>query len=83
MSGRTVSTPYETRGKNLDALVYSAEAGSAWSQLYPDYTVAIPLPDLLAVPLGYAMARGDRETADFVSGWIDLKKERRNHPDSL
>ena len=59
---------------DLDALVYSAEAGSAWSLIYPAYTVAIPQPDVLSVPLAYAMARGDRELADFVNTWIDLKK---------
>lgn len=62
---------------DLDALVYSAEAGSAWSLVYPAYTVAIPQPDVLSLPLAYAMARGDRELVDFVNAWIDLKKKDR------
>lgn len=62
---------------DLDALVYSAEAGSAWSLVYPEYTVAIPRPDVLSVPLAYAMARGDRTLVDFVNTWIDLKKKDR------
>ena len=49
---------FEPRGEELDALVFSAEAGSAWSLLYPAYTVAIPQPDVLAVPLAYPMPRG-------------------------
>jgi Na+/H+-dicarboxylate symporter/ABC-type amino acid transport substrate-binding protein len=60
---------------DLDAFVYSAEAGSAWSLIYPEYTVAVPQPDVLRVPLAYAMPRGDRELADFVNNWIDLKKK--------
>jgi Na+/H+-dicarboxylate symporter len=60
---------------DLDALVYSAEAGSAWSLIYPAYTVAIPQPDVLGLPLAYAMGRGDRELADFMNRWIDLKKK--------
>ena len=36
---------------DLDALVYSAEAGSAWTLIYPAYTVAVPQPDVLAVAL--------------------------------
>ncbi len=60
---------------DLDALVYSAEAGSAWSLVYPAYTVAIPQPDVLAVPLAYAIARGDRELGNFVDTWIDLKRK--------
>jgi ABC-type amino acid transport substrate-binding protein len=58
---------------DLDALVYSAEAGSAWTLMYPAYTVAVPQPDVLALPVAYGMARGDRELADFVNTWIDLK----------
>jgi ABC-type amino acid transport substrate-binding protein len=60
---------------DLDAMVFSAEGGSAWTLIYPAYTVAIPQPDVLRVPLAYAMARGDRELADFVNTWIELKKK--------
>jgi Na+/H+-dicarboxylate symporter/ABC-type amino acid transport substrate-binding protein len=62
---------------NLDALVYSAESGSAWTLIYPAYTVAVPQPDVLAVPLGYGLARGDRELADYVNTWIELKQKDR------
>jgi ABC-type amino acid transport substrate-binding protein len=62
---------------SLDALVYSAEAGSAWSLIYPAYTVAVPQPDVLSVPLAYAVGRGDRELAEFVNTWIELKKKDR------
>jgi ABC-type amino acid transport substrate-binding protein len=65
---------FTRKDDDLDAFVYSAEAGSAWSLIYPAYTVAIPQPDVLSLPLAYAMARGDRELADFVNTWIDLKK---------
>jgi Na+/H+-dicarboxylate symporter/ABC-type amino acid transport substrate-binding protein len=63
-----------TRGTDdLDALGYSAEKGSAWTLIYPAYSVAVPQPDVLAVPLGYGIARGDQELADLVNTWIDLK----------
>ena len=65
------------RDRGLDALVFSAEAGSAWSLLYPAYTVAIPQPDVLAVPLAYPMARGDQEFVKFIDTWIELKKQDR------
>ena len=55
--------------------MFSAESGSAWSLLYPDYAVVIPQPDVLAVPLAYPMARGDRDMVDFINAWIDLKKK--------
>jgi ABC-type amino acid transport substrate-binding protein len=68
---------FESHGEDLDALVFSAESGSAWSLLYPAYTVAIPRPDVLAVPLAYPMARGNQELANFINSWIELKKKDR------
>ena len=59
--------------KTLDAFVYSAEAGSAWTLVYPAFSVVVPLPDPVAVPLAYLMPRGDREMADYVNTWIELK----------
>jgi len=66
---------FETRGEELDAFVFSAEAGSAWTLLYPAYTVAIPQPDILAVPLAYPMAWGDPEFVSVINTWIELKKK--------
>ena len=50
---------FEQRGDELDAMVFSAEAGSAWSLRYPTYTVVIPQPDVLKAPMAYPLARGD------------------------
>ena len=58
----------------VDALVISAEAGSAWTLLYPDYTIVIPRPMTASVPLGYAVSKQSPELARFLSQWIDLKK---------
>ncbi len=73
----TLSTPrafFRWKGEALDAFLYSAEAGSAWSLLYPSYTIAVPAPDVIEAPMGFAVARGNRELADFLSAWIDLKQ---------
>ena len=66
---------FTRKTEDLDGLAYSAEAGSAWTLMYPAYSVAVPRPDVLSVPLGYGVARGDRELADFVNTWIDLKSK--------
>jgi ABC-type amino acid transport substrate-binding protein len=73
----SISEFFEGRGEELDALVYSAEAGSAWTLLYPAYTVAIPQPDVLKAPLAYPLALGDQEMVDFINLWIELKKKDR------
>jgi ABC-type amino acid transport substrate-binding protein len=55
--------------------VTSAEVGSAWTLLYPEYQVVVPKPVLSLLPLGYAVALGDTEMADFLNHWIDLKRK--------
>jgi ABC-type amino acid transport substrate-binding protein len=66
---------FDNYGDKLDAFVYSAEAGSAWSLLYPAYTVAIPQPDILTVPLAYPLPQGDPAWVNFINSWIELKKK--------
>ncbi|MCZ6874960.1 MAG: cation:dicarboxylase symporter family transporter, partial [bacterium] len=68
---------FEQHGDDLDAFVYSAEAGSAWSLLYPDYTVAIPQPDVLSAPLAYPTAQRNQGLVDFINIWIALKQKDR------
>ncbi|MCG6935787.1 MAG: cation:dicarboxylase symporter family transporter [Proteobacteria bacterium] len=60
---------------DLDALLLTAQRGSAWSLVYPDYSVVIPQPDIVNVPLAYAMDWNDHDMADFISTWIELKKK--------
>jgi ABC-type amino acid transport substrate-binding protein len=68
---------FEQRGEDLDAFVYTAEGGSAWTLLHPAYSVAIPQPDVLTIPLAYPMARGETELVNFINTWIELKKRDR------
>ena len=64
---------FESKGKTLDGFIYTAEGGSAWSLLHPEYTIVVPPPPIL-LPLTYPMARGDQELGDYVNALIDLKK---------
>lgn len=67
---------------SFDALVFSAEAGSVWSLIYPEFTVAIPYPDVLQIPLAYAFAKNDPIFKGYLDTWVDLKKKDRTF-DSL
>jgi Na+/H+-dicarboxylate symporter/ABC-type amino acid transport substrate-binding protein len=60
--------------EDLDAMFTAAEIGSAWSLMFPEYTVVVPHPDVVRTPAAYAMPRGDHELVNFVSSWIELKK---------
>jgi len=60
--------------QQLDALLWGAENGSAWSLLYPRFQAVVPLPDVVKIPVAYPVARGDKDFAEFLSQWIMLKK---------
>ncbi len=65
------------RGKypEVDALVYSTEAGSAWSMLYPEYSAVVPKGMQLKAPVGFIVPKGDIEYVQFLNTWLKLKKE--------
>ena len=56
-------------------MMYTAESGSAWTLIYPDYSVAIPHPNVVSIPVAYALPRGDTRMKAFVDGWLELKKK--------
>jgi Na+/H+-dicarboxylate symporter/ABC-type amino acid transport substrate-binding protein len=58
---------------DVDTIAISAEAGSAWTILYPRYAVAIPEPHITK-PVAIAMAQGDQQFLDFINAWLALKK---------
>lgn len=59
---------------NLDALLMSAEGGSAWTLLYPKYQVAVIKPSRYKIPAAYPVAGNDRALAELISKWIYMAK---------
>jgi ABC-type amino acid transport substrate-binding protein len=57
-----------------DAIVAAAERGSAWTLLYPKFTVVVPEPGLVKIPLAYPLAQDDEPWRDFVDLWLELKR---------
>ena len=55
----------------VDAVLFGAERGSAWTLIYPQFTVAVPLPDVRKVPLAMALPEDDPEWDEFVSTWLE------------
>ncbi len=55
---------------DLDALVYTAERGSAWTLLYPAYSVVVPEPLRHTGPLSFALPRGQEAWLDYVNTWL-------------
>ncbi|MGK7948958.1 MAG: cation:dicarboxylase symporter family transporter [Xenococcaceae cyanobacterium] len=61
-------------GKDLDALFESAEAGSAWTLLYPNFQVVTPFPRNLDLPLVYPFLGENGIFGEIVDHWIEVKK---------
>jgi Na+/H+-dicarboxylate symporter/ABC-type amino acid transport substrate-binding protein len=58
-----------------DALLFAAEIGAAYSLLYPRYTVAIPKPHVVKVPLAYALPRGATTLKNTVNAWLEMQEK--------
>jgi Na+/H+-dicarboxylate symporter/ABC-type amino acid transport substrate-binding protein len=70
-----VSTDQDPLANRPDVLALPAERGSVLSILHPEYSVVIPEPGQIKVPLAYPIARRDQEWLNFVNNWIELKKK--------
>lgn len=57
---------------DVDAVVYSAEGGSAWTLIYPEFSIVVPFNMQVRVPMGYPLPRGDEEWARYVSRWVEM-----------
>ena len=64
--------------ENADALWSTAEEGSAWSLLYPNYDVVVPTPALGAELLGYAVAINNSDMVNLLNLWLAGSKENGN-----
>ena len=65
----------EDPGTRPDALLFSAEAGSAWSIMYPRFQVVTPLPRPVRVPLVLPYsADADPKMDEFIDNWVMLRQ---------
>jgi len=59
---------------DLDGMLLSAEAGAAWTLIYPNYQVVVPKADSVGMLMAYPVVGHDAELASFLSRWIELKR---------
>lgn len=77
---RVVASPrdfFDAPDDEYDALAATAEFGSAWTLLYPGFQVVVVQPDLVRVPLGFAVDHDDEQFEEFLSHWIELSRGAR------
>jgi ABC-type amino acid transport substrate-binding protein len=60
--------------QELDALVISAESGSAFTLLYPEFEVVVPEGLQVSLPLFYAIGAEDAKMRDFLEHWVALRQ---------
>lgn len=73
----TLASPtdfFEGRAPGVDAFGMLAEAGAAWSILYPAFSVVVPQPGPIAMPVGVGMHRGDADLAGLVNDWLVIQR---------
>jgi len=58
-----------------DALLYIAEAASAWTLIYTDFSVVVPKPRTVSVPVAYSLPRNAPQLIAYVETWLQLQKE--------
>jgi Na+/H+-dicarboxylate symporter/ABC-type amino acid transport substrate-binding protein len=58
----------------VDAVLYSAEGGSAWTLIYPDYSIAVPQPATSRLPTGFIVPRNDDHWAMYVDEWVSMQR---------
>lgn len=63
------------RGKrqDIDAYVQLAEAASAWTLVYPDYSVVVPKELKLTTPIGFVLPQSQPEYVSNINDWIELR----------
>ena len=71
----TMDEMFQTHNPPLDVFVATAERGSAYTLLHPAYSVVVPKPRPMKVPLAYVIAGHDPRMVDLVNTWIDLKRK--------
>ena len=72
---RSISGLFGPDAAPVDAIALPAERGSAWTLRYPRYSVVVPQPIPIKVPLAFATPRGEPELTAFLNTWLDLKRK--------
>jgi ABC-type amino acid transport substrate-binding protein len=72
---------FRQKKDKYDAVVISAQAGSAWTLFFPGYGIAI-LEHSVRYPVAYAVAQNNQSLLNYVNNWQKLRKVD-GHQDQL
>jgi len=60
---------------DVDAVLYSAEGGSAWTLIYPDFSIVVPQPTIAHIPAAFVVPPDDDVWAKYLDNWVELKRK--------
>ena len=58
----------------FDAVVVPAERGSVLTLLHPEWSVVVPQPGVIKVPVAFPLPQSDLGWDSFVNTWIEMKR---------
>ncbi|QYK02259.1 cation:dicarboxylase symporter family transporter [Shewanella psychrotolerans] len=64
---------FRQKSDKYDAVIISAEAGSAWTLFFPGYGIAL-LENQVQYPVAYAVAQDNQSLLNYVNNWQKLRK---------
>jgi proton glutamate symport protein len=71
-----ISSPrlfFKKKHENIDAMLFGAPAASAWTLIYPEYTVVVPKPSAPALQMAFPINKSDTVFENFMRSWINSK----------
>lgn len=57
----------------INALLYTAETASAWTLIYPDWTVVVPKGLKIKSPVGFALPKQQLAWQNFINTWLQYQ----------
>jgi ABC-type amino acid transport substrate-binding protein len=74
ISIRSPTEFFEAPEGQFDAMLSSAEGGSAWTLAFPQFGVVVPRPNVVTGPIAFATPKHAPELHDYISTWVALKR---------
>jgi proton glutamate symport protein len=73
-----LSTPrlfFKDEYDNIDGMIFGAPAASAWTLLYPNYTVVMPKPIRPPLNMAFPINKNDQAFELYLRNWIQMKQQ--------
>ncbi len=64
--------------KHIDAMLFGAASASAWTLLYPEYTVITPRPIRPPLSMAFPIGRVDPAFEVFMRNWINMRIQNKS-----